>query len=222
MLGEKYRKLLSTVLEQTKLSGLTNILQTIASFFEADGCILWEITPSFSDNIPPKNQYLVILDQWLYSEDNLVHEIPLLESLTGESVLKEKSLKSDNIEKDDRIYKENRYFFEKHKFKVMCCVPMIFNDNNKGSLNLYRKDIKKPFTENELSQIIDLSELVAPLFQTIRNKVSLNTIQDTNTLLENASIKSNKGPVSSDYVKKIFKKICEKGDYAPNGRTKQE
>jgi signal transduction histidine kinase len=199
--------LVKTALEQSKLSGLSEMLKNIAQAVDAQGCILWQVAPEANFDADPPTGFLFVLAQWFQNnQGSRLHDLPLYSSETGMAVLSQKSLQVRNVWSDARVYK-NDPFLSDASIKTMCSVPIIFLDGNRGAVNLY-KNVPNPFTEEEVAQVERLALIIPELYQAIRDKVSLNLIHHLDSLLQEAELCAPKEPLPKEEMKNVFHGIC--------------
>jgi signal transduction histidine kinase len=88
-------------------------------------------------------------------------------------------------------------------------VPISFLDGIKGAVNVYRT-VDRPFSDEKVRTVEQLASLVPPLYESIRDKVSLNLISSTDKILNEAEMHSRNLPPSLDEIKDVFKVVCDR------------
>ena len=91
----------------------------------------------------------------------------------------------------------------------MCSVPVTLLDGSRGTINVYR-NVSRPFSENEVRTVEQLTSLIPALYQTIRDKVSLSLINSIDEIINDAELRSRDLPLSLAKMKTVFKSICER------------
>ena len=201
-------ELVSTALRQDKLSGISEMLRTVAEAINAYGAILWQVTPGSDLDASPLKGSLFVLAQWLQDDYRFaLHDLPL-ESATGEAILNQVSVNVADVWTDPRVFTRTS-FLRETGVKPMCSVPLRFLDGGMGALNLYRKTAT-PFTETEVSDVEQLASLIPALYQTVRDNVSLTLLRGVNDILNEAEIRSADQPLSKVEMKKVFDSIVRR------------
>jgi len=96
-------ELVSTALRQDKLSGISEMLRTVAEAINAYGAILWQVTPGSDLDASPLKGSLFVLAQWLQDDYRFaLHDLPL-ESATGEAILNQVSVNVADVWTDPRV-----------------------------------------------------------------------------------------------------------------------
>lgn len=218
----KIESLVSATLTQETFAGFSDTLKSIAEALNAYGCILWQITTDPSSTSRSGDGQLFVLSEWFRDNHTFAfHDLPLNNSVTGEAALRHVTINIDDIWDDERVYKADP-FLSKVGIKVMCSVPISFRDGARGALNLYR-NVNDPFSESEVTQMERLAALVPPLYQAIRDEVSLGLITKVDELLRAAetrseidplinkdlSIKRDEKAVREEVSQEVLNTICE-------------
>ena len=204
--GTNVINFVSTALSQDRLSGVSEILKEIAHSVDAFGCVLWQVTPDSKLDAKPPEGSLFVLSQWL--QDNsfaAVYDLPL-KSVSGEAVLTQKPVNVDDIFK--HTLNVLTPFQQAAGIKTMCSLPITFFDGLKGTVNVYRNEAK-PFSPEEVQTVEQLASLVPALYETVRDKVSLDLISSIDEIINNAEFQSRNQPLSADEVKGVFKSITD-------------
>jgi signal transduction histidine kinase len=199
--------LVSTALKQNDLSGLSEMLRSIAEAVEADGCILWELAPGSDLESEPPRGHFFILAGWFKDKWNLaLHNLPL-DSIVGKAVIQQRVINVPNVMQDNRVFMEHP-ILQRTPVKTFCSVPVHFRDETKGAVNVYR-NTHRPLNDEELAKVYEMASLIPSLYQAIRDKVSLGLIQRINETLHEAELRAPDTPLSREEVKRVFQVICD-------------
>lgn len=199
-------ELVETALRQVTLSGLCDVLRCIAQAANACGCILWEVIPgSELERSRPKGFF--VLAAWFPDEQNYaLHDLPLT-SVTGEAVIHQVTINVTDVETDARVYKGDGFLSRNH-LNAMCSLPFALLDGALVALNLYRKD-SVAFCEEEVAAAEHLVSLVPPLYQAIRDKVSLSLLKLVDERLHQAERDTSQAPSNGGDSGKVILTICK-------------
>lgn len=196
-------ELVTTALSQDSLSGLSEMLKTIALSVNGDGCILWEARPgSDFDSSPPKGRFFMLAgwfkDNWRLALDDLP-----LKSAVGRAVTTQQSVNIERL-RDSREFLSHP-ILQTTPVKTFFCVPVNFLDGTKGALNVYRY-LPVPLYESEQRIVEEQAVLVPSLYQTIRDRVSLRLIRKVDDILHEAET----GQLDPKAISKTATKVCQK------------
>lgn len=198
--------LVTAGLEKSKFSGLSEILRGVAETVDANGCILWEVAPGSDLNGDPPKGYLLVLDQWHF--DNRIlpwYNLPLVGSVSGTAVVTQKPVNVKNARSDGRVHQGIRS--TQNDAMTIYSTPVNFPDSSKGTLNLYRV-IPKPFNKEEIARIEQLAPFVPRLYQSIREKVSLDLIIRVNRILTDAEFSTRGDLLPVEEINKVIERVC--------------
>lgn len=203
-------ELVSSALSQSKLSGLSTMLSSIARAVNAYGCILWQVAPGADLEAAPPTGYLFVLAEWFEDGQSMaLHDLPLESSVTGKAILGDEPINIDDIWNDERVSK-NDPFLKRAEIRAMCSVPIVFRDNARGAVNVYRSErYSAPFSKKEVGEVEHLASLVSALYKTIRDEVSLELMGGINELLHEAELRAYESPLPKEEIKKIIQHICK-------------
>ncbi len=157
-------QLVSTALKQDQLSGLSEMLKSIAEAVNACGCILWEVAPGANLEVQRPSGRLFVLAEWFRDSRVIaMHDVPLSNSVIGAAILDSAPINVPDVLRDDRVYRHPAFLVEA-KIKTMCVVPIgILADSEAGgSLSLYRNE-PIPFTDEEVAVVEQLAKLIPDL-----------------------------------------------------------
>src|SRR4051795_12674338 len=92
--------LLDSALKQDSLSGICEMLRTVADNFDSLGCVLWELAPGEEGTNSPDSR-LYVLAQWFRvpTTTTVTHNLSL-DSITGRAILGEKAVHVDRVSSD--------------------------------------------------------------------------------------------------------------------------
>src|SRR5262245_11051882 len=200
--------LVETALGQDKLSGISEILKSIAEAVGAMGSILWEVDPSSEVDKPSSSSYLFVLAQW-FQDDSIrnILDLPLDHSVTGAAILCGEPINVDDVWNDDRVYKNDPHL-RQAGIKALCSVPIDFPDRIRGAISLYR-NTPIPFNKHEVAQAKQLASLVPSLYHAVRDKVSSKLIQQVNKILQEAELRILQTSFTKVDVKEVCQRICD-------------
>lgn len=178
--------IVSAGLGATQMSGIQNILESIAQQFHCYGCVLWEASPGTILTPKKSEGGFFALAQWF--ENGVLwrqHDIPV-KSATGHAIANELPYyAADNVETDPCCYKAE--FLSDHDIRRVCVVPLRFADGAVGALNLFRQSGKPPFTEIDGVRIRKMANLLPALYETVRDEVAYRCSRSVNDLLQQAA-----------------------------------
>ena len=175
-----------TGFKQTELAGLSALLECIAQAVGARACLLWELAPgSDLDSSHPTGRFW-IQAQWLAEGvTQPFREAPLVGSVIGDAVRSNRSIVVDDIFTDPRVNSAAVDTLASSGVKQMCSAPITFADGARGAMTLYRNS--GPFVRRETSLVEELAALLPALYQTIRDKVAFEILQQVNGVLYRAN-----------------------------------
>jgi signal transduction histidine kinase len=200
--------LVSESLNQSTLSGLSEILKSISNAVNAYGCILWQVAPTVAlDANPPMGELFVLAEWFPDDQGSTLYDLPLHHSETGVAVISQKTINVPDIWNDERIFLGDS-FLHKAEIKAMCSIPISFRDGIKGTVNLYR-NAPQPFSQDELELAEQLASLVPALYQTVRNEVGLRLIGSINKLAHEAEASAIEPGLDENGNKELIQKICD-------------
>ena len=196
--------LVATALSQSRLSGLSEMLKSIAETMDAYGSILWQVAPDSQPETGRGN--LQVLAEWFpEGQISALYSLPIESSVSGYAVVM-KQAQSEDVE-SPRAYKDP--FFAETGIRTFCCLPLCFADGSEGCLNLYR-NVPERFSSEDLQLGARLTALVPKLYQTIRDRVSFNLIHEVHEALHEAEIIASDHPLAIEEMKRVIQRICDK------------
>lgn len=199
-------ELVTMALNQDSLSGLSEMLKTIALSVNADGCILWEARPGSDFNSSPPKGHFFILAGWFKDNWKLALEDLPLNSAVGRAVITQQAINSERV-RDSREFLSHP-ILQTTSVKTFFCVPVNFLDGTKGALNVYRY-VPVPLYESEQRIVEEQAVLVPSLYQTIRDRVSLRLIRKVDDILHEAETGQLDPKAISETATKVCQKICD-------------
>ena len=195
-------------------TSITRMLQAIAERFDAFGCGLWEIAPNAdSDARPPQGFLLTVGAWWESGRFFALDDVPLHNSPTATAAVEQRSIRTDDIQRDGGAKKDHR-FWRENKVRAMCVVAVRFLDDSLGSLNIYRQEGQPPFTESEEERLEAMARLVPGLYRAVREKIGLHLVSDVEKLLRETESATGAGPrqrrvrLKPRDVQTLLKKVC--------------
>jgi signal transduction histidine kinase len=180
--ADKVRELVMTALGQTKLAGMSSVLQFIAESFDADGCILWEETPGSRLKADPPVGEFFAEAQWFHQTRFWTTYRLELACVTGQAVLAGKTAFVEDAANDPRV-DFSLPFFRRTGIRSFCAIPIPCPDGRLGALDLYRL-LPGGFTPDELHLARRMADLVPGLLQAIRDRVSFGILRELDLYLE--------------------------------------
>jgi signal transduction histidine kinase len=200
--------LVSTALGQSNLSGLSEMLKSVALSMKAFGAILWQVVPGTDLTQEPCDGYLFVLASWFQDERTFaLHNLPVARSVTGIALRSPCSINVKDIASDERVYKRDQ-FLATANIRTMCAVPVTFCDGARGSLNFYR-NTPDPFDEKDVLKMERLASLIADLYQAILDRVSFRLIGRVNETIQKAEVHTSSIPDSKARTLKSLQAICD-------------
>jgi signal transduction histidine kinase len=205
--SERLMTLVETALSQDKLSGISEMLRSIAEALDACGCILWEVAPGSKIDETPPSGHLFVLAQW-FCDDRIrvIMDLPLDRSVVGSAILSGESVNVEDVWQDERVYTDGPYLSQAG-IKSMCAAPLDPGGGIRGVVSLYRNS-NAPFGAQEVAQAERLISLVPALYHAIRDRVSSKLIGQVNDILQEADLRAPLTPFSADEAGKVFQQIC--------------
>ncbi|MCZ6625911.1 MAG: GAF domain-containing protein, partial [Deltaproteobacteria bacterium] len=176
------------------------MLKSIAEYFNAYGCILWELAP-------PENERLFTLAHW-FPENQIyaIHNLPLADSVTGAAVLGG-TINVLDVNEDPRVNRDTP-FLDVFSIKSFCSVPIFLSEDSFNTLNLYREG-PDPFGPKEVRQIEEVASLIPGFYRAIRDHVSFNLMTTTNKILHKADVAGQVNFTTKSVMKQVIQRICE-------------
>ncbi|MGB8508130.1 MAG: GAF domain-containing protein [Pyrinomonadaceae bacterium] len=189
---------------------LPEVLARMARMGDAYGCILWQAAPDIASPDDPSARYLFKLAEWF--PDNVrctLRNLPLNGSLSGLAVLTGKAQKEDDIWKQGSDVFTDHSFLSDARIRTMCSVPLKFRDDGQdGVLNFYRNE-PRPFTDEDMEQVADLTLIIPALYQIASERDSLELLRKINDALHAAeTATSEKSFPPAKRVNGVLRNIC--------------
>ncbi len=172
-----------TAAEQTKLSGMSELLRKIAEYFSASGCMLWQLDEVMPDEQEEENgqdgpneqeTYLFVQGVWFRNDKQIYQLEPLSEHIA----------QALNDQKN-QVQVINKISIAANFEATVCVAPAIPAKHATCGINLFR-DTEHQFTEAEALKISEAVEVIPTLLQTIRNRVGFQLLLEVNQLLHEA------------------------------------
>jgi len=202
--GREILDLVSTALAQEERSGLSEMLRSVARAVNADGCILWQITPFSRLKEEVAAGQLFVLAEWFDGADRCNLYDLSLQSATGDAVLTRRIVRVDDAQLDSRVDRSDPFL---QHISCFCSVPITFANGELGALNAYRTT-RKVFGADEIAKLEEVVELLPGLYQTIVDKVSYRLVRTVNRILQEAEGEAPKSGTAAERFDGIAEKIC--------------
>jgi hypothetical protein len=205
--GSPAARLTKVALQQTRLSGFSEMLRVVCDLTNADGCLLWQEVPGSDLAATPPKGELYILADWFrdgthWSERNLS-----LDSLTGEAILENTPEDVPDVRLEARLKEHLGRFFRITGMLAFCAVPVVFLDGKRGAVNVYRKSTKS--FEPQFRLVQDLADLIPELYKSILNKVSLDLLSNVNQVSAVAEREASEEGLSDMKARKVIGEIAQ-------------
>ncbi len=197
--------LVDTALDQSKLSGICELLRSIAQSLRAYGCFLWEVAPGSDLESRPPSGFLFVLAQWFTDGHTWAFDDLSLDSTTGKAVI---SGQPQNVTAVTDDHRRQRKFLEKAGIQAFCSLPLAFTDGALGALNLYRK-MAEPFSEAEIAQAGQLASLFPRLYRAVRSEVTRSLLLRVEDTLTAADQPGAGVPLTKEQMRRLIHRICE-------------
>lgn len=202
---DRIGELVDIALRQTRLAGLSKVLQFIADWFTADGCILWEETPdSRLTDCPPVGEFFAVAQWFRQTRFWTTYKLELA-CVTGQAVLSGRAAWVKDAKNDSRV-DFGLPFFQRTNVRSFCAIPIPCPQGRKGSLNLYRLQ-PGGFAPEQKRMAQDMAPLVPGLFQAIRDRVSLGILKRLDLHLQEAEEHTARGD-SDGFVGESLQEAC--------------
>jgi signal transduction histidine kinase/GAF domain-containing protein len=204
--AESLARVVRAGLGATQMSGIQNILESIAREIRAFGCVLWEASPGSSLTPIKREGEFFSLAQWFENGKTWPqHDIPV-DSATGHAIAKNlPSYTANDIRKDSNCHQAE--FLKEHDLTRVCLVPLLFMDHAVGSLNLFRQSQDPPFTEVDASRLRQMAGLLPALYETVRDEVAYRCSRAVNDMLQEAA-RDRSGEPQSQGLRDITQEFC--------------
>jgi signal transduction histidine kinase/GAF domain-containing protein len=206
--AESLARVVRAGLGATEMSGIQNILESIAREIPAFGCVLWEASPGSTFSPDKREGGFFSLAQWFKNGKTWPqHDIPV-DSATGHAIAHDlPSYTVEDIRKDPNCYKSE--FLEKHDLTQVCLVPLLFIDRAIGSLNLFRQSQEPPFTEVDAGRLRQMAGLLPALYETVRDEVAYRCSRAVNDMLHEA-VRDRSGGPQPQGLRDITQRFCDR------------
>ncbi len=186
-------------IKEPKLSSINTILKEIVEFADANGAILWEKNSS--------TNHLFTAALWFQGENkHAIHDLPFDGSSTGKAILHMTTIYVPVVEDEGLDYR-NSSFWDSFNLKSLLILPLIYNDGNHGSLNLYSTKTN-PFTKEKIKDLELFANLLPEFYQTIRNHVTLNLLTKVDNKLRISKMENKKSALSDKEMRSLLQSIC--------------
>lgn len=197
--------LVSTALKQDKRSGLLRMLESIGMALRADGCMIWEATPTTSLKKNAGQRRLLVLDEWTADGHvNNFYDLPL-ESGAGWVVLHEQPRNVPDARTDTQISLPHANQIGARSLLIL---PIFFSDNSRtAALTLYRGTLA-PFSQAEEAEAKQLALLLPDLYQTIRAKMGFNLMRSIRDELQRAKPRLSQQASLAAMLKGVLQSVC--------------
>lgn len=151
----------------------TMILEKIADYFGATGCVFWH-----------KKQYRDLLYTkalWLGGKDDSPVDDLKMNTITGRVI---KTLKYQYIPSvKDNPNLSHQGYLEKYDFNSLVIVPLQFSSENTGAMTIYKKE-ENGFTDKEIQEIRNLAMLLPGIYSAMRERVYFRLINHINRIFD--------------------------------------
>jgi signal transduction histidine kinase len=177
--------LVTEALQQDRLSGLSQVLMSIARTVDAYGCILWEAWPdSVFDPTAPSGRLSVLAESFADGRICALLDLPLARSFTGSAVLKGKTQVTQDITDDPRVFLDaGDSFLKAAGIRRICSVPVQLSEGGRGALSVYRQD-DALWSEDEIDCVEKIAALLPALYRTLHDKVGLSLLRRVKDTLD--------------------------------------
>lgn len=193
----------ATALGQSKLSGLSEVLRSVAEAVDAYGSILWQVPRGVQLDAPGAN--LQILAEWFPdSQSSILYSLPIKGSRTGKAVL------TGQRQAPQRVTSRGVYddpFLKEAGIRTFLSLPLKFTDGSHGALNLYRNQPDR-FTPADIELGERLASLLPELYQAIRDRISFALIHQVHEILHEAELSAPEVPLEMQQMKQVVDTIC--------------
>lgn len=193
-LASPFTRLIEVAEKQDKLSGIREILRVIAESFDAEGCILWEVSPG---NEPIEERKIFVLAEYFQGDWPPGWQHLAMSSRTGTAILRREPQAVNDIEEAKRSLPEaaRNYLDERH-VQAACVVPINLRGGETAAIDLYRTR-PQPFREEEIEHLKELGSRILPyLYNSLVNHVGLELLHRVTHLIRSA------GPIPADRTQK--------------------
>ncbi len=205
-LAESLARVVQSGLGASQMSGIQNILESIAREIRAFGCVLWEASAG-SVFTPVKGEGgFFSLAQWFENGKTWPqHDIPV-DSATGHAIANNlPSYIVQDIREDPNCYQAE--FLRENRLTRVCLVPLLFMDHAVGSINLFRQTEQSAFTELDASRLYQMAGLLPALYETVRDEVAYRCSGAVNTMLQGAISDLSEEP-QSQRLRDVTQRFC--------------
>lgn len=186
-------------------ASLEGMLKTLVAELDFFGCILWEMVSLPASQAFPSEKRLVAIGQW-FPDGHLCHSKPPLSSSVGKTVLSQKPVSVEDVMAHSDMFIDP-LFFECANIKSMFSLPINFHDKAKGALSFFRTQ-SIPLSLEERTHIESIVSIIPTLYDTIRNKVRLNLIRNTDIILRRAEVRKGSHVPLKHRVKRDLLHLC--------------
>lgn len=177
--------LVTSGLKQHELSGITAMLACVAKELNAFGAVLWELNVSGPLQVDPC--FFPLAQSFSGSEFWYERNVPLA-SRTGLAVTENLShYHILDVTKDTLAYRAP--FLKDQKIRTILIIPVTFMDGARGALNIFRREVPNPFSEEEIETACRMAKLIPDLYERIRDEVGYRLSREVNNSLQRASVR---------------------------------
>ena len=170
------------------LSGISDILTSIATELNAFGCVLWEASRDL-DYSQSEGSFYALAQYFRNKAVWREHDVAA-RSATGFALSRGAAPfnVTDINSESFRALVYRSPFLEKHDITRACVFPITFADNARGAINLYRQAKEEPFSELDVRRGEQMAHLLPYLYETIRDEVAYRLTTDINRKLQGTNL----------------------------------
>jgi signal transduction histidine kinase/GAF domain-containing protein len=207
--ADSLARLVRISLEQHRLSGIREILRCIARESRSFGCVLWEAAPdSQVASVPPRGTFFA-LAQWFENDKVWKQDDIPVASATGHAVANHLPYYLVNDTQSDPFAYTECAFIKENNIRSACTIPLMFQDQAHGALNVYRQGEPEPYTRDDAANLQRMSNLVPRLYETVRDDVAYRLSFEVNTRLQHASKAADPAEPWIVQLKEIVPSLCK-------------
>jgi len=194
------------VLGASPPDGFLEALKLVTQYMDAHGCTLWEEgLPRSSPE--EQDQVLFLLGAWFPNGNaGVIHEFPVAGTVTGRVVQSGEAVHLKRVRDDDQVYKFS--FMEDLHLGPMLCVPVEYQDGNRGALTVYREETHAPFSREDAAELGRLATLMPNLLQSQRERQGFMLLAQVRRTLY-ASWREQEDGQDEVGIRNILRKVCE-------------
>ena len=167
--------LVQTAMAQRELSGISQMLRSIAQSLDAYGCLLWHPSDDSDFEASPPAGSLFVMAHWFDDGNASAFEGIELSSVVGQVAVTGRERNMPGVTDAADISRKLYWWIEERGIRCFCAVPVTFSDGLRGALGVYRKR-NQPFTEPEIAVALQLAEALPGLYRAVHDRVSFELV----------------------------------------------